>query len=621
MSCPSAATCFASGWPGAIYFTGDSGVTWTSQRNPLSGADETLFSTTCWSPTACVVVGTGGILSTTNGTTWSLESSGTYQYLLGVSCSSSNSCVAVGTNGTTLTRNAGVWTSHPSGTKQHLFGLSCPTVLTCYAVGVAGTVIVTTNKGVTWSPVHSGTTRDLFGISCSGAARCLAVGSVGTALLTLDGSTWTARPAPTVNVLSGVAFTDPGHALVGGNGGTILEDAAVPLACDSTSLSPGVASPQAVGVTVTFTAVSTGCSSPEYKFFLQAPGGAWIAKTTYGGPTWDLNTSGLAAGVYGVGVWARQSGSSAGYESYFLATYTLTVTRCTATSLTPSATPPQSPGTPVTFNATAVGCPSPQFRFLVLAPGGSWTVKRDYGSGAWAWDTTGLAPGIYQVGVWARQPGSPSSYDAYGITTFTLGSGNCISAGMTPNLSPPQVPGATVDFTATSNACTSPQYQFRLLPPGGAWTVKRPFGPSATWSWKTTGYAQGTYQYGVWVKQAGSSTAYDAYFVGTFQLAAPSANCTSASISAMPASPQNAGALITFTASSTGCGTAPRYEFWEQAPGGLWRVVRPYGPTTTVAWDTTTAGRHLYRFGVWVKDAGSPNGYDSYAQTSFQTSG
>jgi hypothetical protein len=313
-------------------------------------------------------------------------------------------------------------------------------------------------------------------------------------------------------------------------------------------------------------------------------------------------------------------GSANAYDSYFLATYTLTVDRCTGVALTPSAAPPQTPGPSITFTASASGCSGAQFKFLTLAPGGSWTMQRDYGASSWAWNTTGLAAGTYQIGVWARQPGSTTAYDTYGITTFTLGSASCVSAGMTPNLSTPQTPGASVVFTATSNGCAGPQYEFWLLPPGGAWKATQPFGAQTTWTWNTAGLAPGTYQVGVWAKHTGSAASYDAYFIGTFQLAVPSTSCTSAGLSASPASPQNAGVVIQLTATSTGC-SSPRYEFWEQAPGGAWTIVQPYGAMTTFTWDSTTAGRGLYRFGVWVLQTGSSGSYDSYSLTSFVNSG
>jgi outer membrane protein assembly factor BamB len=385
--------------------------------------------------------------------------------------------------------------------------------------------------------------------------------------------------------------------------------------CTSASMSPGVASPQAPGATVTFTASSTTCTTPEYKFFLQPPGGSWTAQTGFGANTWAWNTTGLANGVYGVGVWARLTGSGSSYEAYWLGTYTLSVLTCTAATMSTATAPPQPPGTSITFTAAATRCPGAQFRFWMLPPGGSWTMQRDYGVNSWTWDTTGLAAGTYQLGAWARQPGSTSSYDAFGFTTFRLGTGTCNSAGLTPSLATPQAPGATVVFTGTSNSCTSPLYQFWLLPPGGSWTVKQAYSATTTWSWNTSGMPLGTYQVGVWAKASASSASYDAYFIGTYQL--DIGFCTSASISAAPASPQAPGTAVTFTASSTGC-TSPTYEFWILPPSATtWAVARTYTSGTTFAWSTTGLAPGPYRVGVWARQTGSSNSYDSYAILTF----
>ncbi len=384
--------------------------------------------------------------------------------------------------------------------------------------------------------------------------------------------------------------------------------------CTSASMSPDVASPQAPGATVTFTATSTGCSTPEYKFFLQPPGGSWTAQTGFGGATWPWNTTNLPDGVYGVGVWVRQTGSPASYEAYWLGTYTLSVQTCTAATVSTATASPASPGTSVTFNAAATRCPGAQFQFWLQPHGGSWTVQRTYGVNTWTWNTTGLPAGTYEIGVWVRQAGSTSSYDAYGFTTFVVGSGNCTSAGLSPDLATPQAPGATVTFTATSNSCPSPLYRFWLLPPGGSWTIEQVYSAGTTWSWNTTGWALGTYQVGVWAAAGVTGDIYDAYFIGTYQLDV--GPCTAAGISAGPASPQTAGTMITFTASSTGC-TSPSYEFWELPPPGTsWQTKRPYAAGTTYLFDSTgTSGP--YRFGVWARQAGSTSAYDSYAIVTF----
>jgi len=388
-----------------------------------------------------------------------------------------------------------------------------------------------------------------------------------------------------------------------------------PITCTSASMSPGTVSPQAPGATVTFTATATTCTTPQFKFFLQPPGGSWTAQTAFGANIWAWNTTGLTPGVYGVGVWARQTGSGAAYEAYWIGTYTLSIVTCNAATLSTATASPQAPGAMITFNATATRCPGAQFRFWMIPHGGVWTMQRDYGVASWLWNTTGLAPGVYELGVWARQPGSTSAYDAYGFTTFAIGAGSCISAGLSPNMATPQAPGVTVIFTATSNSCTSPLYQFWLLRPGYGWQARQLYSPTATWSWDTNTWPLGTYQVGVWAKASASSASYDTFFIGTFQL--DISPCTSANISASPASPQAPGPTITFTATSTDC-AAPRYEFWRlPPPGSSWSVVQGYGVPATLTWNTTGAAPGPYQIGVWARQNGSANSYDSYAILTF----
>ena len=383
--------------------------------------------------------------------------------------------------------------------------------------------------------------------------------------------------------------------------------------CTSAGLSPDPASPQTPDATVTFTATSTGCTTPQYEFFVQPPGGAWTAKSAYGAATFAWNTTGLAPGIYGVGVWVRSLGSTARHESYWLGTYTLTLPQCTAAGLSTVAVSPQAPGALVAWSGAAAGCTRAEYKYWRLVAG-KWTMQQDYSTSPWSWNTTGLAAGIYQVGVWARQKGSTKAYEAYGFDTFALRTGACTSADLSSNIAAPQTPGASITFTATSNSCTTPTYEFWVQALNGKWSIKRGWG-AATWTWNTSGYAPGTYQVGVWVKQAGSKAAHDAYYIGSYQLNV--ANCTSASISAAPASPQVPGTAITFTGTSTAC-SAPTYEFWILQPNATaWTIAKPYSTGTTFAWNTTGLAPGLYQLEVWARQTGSTRGNDSYAIITF----
>lgn len=426
----------------------------------------------------------------------------------------------------------------------------------------------------------------------------------------------TGAPVTTASVGGTTHFATPAT----GNGFVYVPaqgeiDAFALTGCASADMSPDLLEPRVAGTTITFTATSTGCSgTPEYKFFLQAPGGPWNAYTSFGGATWAWPTTGFGPGVYGVGVWVRATGSASQYESYWVGTYTLTGTFCTSATPSTVTTPPAAPGTTVTWTGNATGCGTPSYRFFLLSPGSStWVMKQAYSTSPWVWDTTGLPAGTYQIGVWARDSFSARPYDSYGYATFRLGSGNCTSAGLGTSAGSPQPPGMAITVTGTSNSCSSPLYQFLLLPPGGTWTVTQSFGAGATWNWNTP-TTPGYYQLGVWVKEAASSAKYDAYAIIVFQVVP--VTCTSATIAGAPASPQTQGTSITFTATSTGCGT-PRYEFWELVPPSTtWSIVQPYGSGNTWTWDST--GAHgPYRFGVWARQNGSTNSYDTYGQTTF----
>ena len=289
--------------------------------------------------------------------------------------------------------------------------------------------------------------------------------------------------------------------------------------CTSAGLAPSVGPPQSPGAVITLTASSTGCASPQYQFWVLPPGGSWTVGQAYGaGTTWQLDTSRYGAGMYQVGVWTRAAGSPNSYDAFFVSSYPITTSvGCVVAALNANASPPQPVGTSVTFTPQQTTC-GKQYKFWLLPPGGSWSVVQAYGAGStWAWNTASWRAGVYEVGVWEGAASSPSSYESYAITTFTLGVSTCISAAMTPNPPPPQVAGTMITFSASSMRCASPQYEFWLLTVSGGWTIQQTYG-AGTWSWNTSGLRPGTYQVGVWARQVGSTASYDAYYIGTYKI-------------------------------------------------------------------------------------------------------
>ena len=93
----------------------------------------------------------------------------------------------------------------------------------------------------------------------------------------------------------------------------------------SATLSPRTGS-AAVGATITFTAASTGLSSPVYQFWLLDTHGTWRIVQPFGaGNTWRWSTAGLPKGTYTIHVWANQQGSDySRWQSYGSSTFKLT---------------------------------------------------------------------------------------------------------------------------------------------------------------------------------------------------------------------------------------------------------------------------------------------------------
>jgi hypothetical protein len=142
----------------------------------------------------------------------------------------------------------------------------------------------------------------------------------------------------------------------------------------------------------------------------------------WGSDTLAWDTTGLAAGSYKIGLWARTTGSTGAIQASSEQTFTLSgaAVTCTSASFTALPATPQAPGTNVTLTASAPGCSPGEFKWWILPPGGGWSVLRDWGSDTLAWDTTGLAAGSYKIGLWARTTGSTGAIQASSEQTFTL---------------------------------------------------------------------------------------------------------------------------------------------------------------------------------------------------------
>ncbi len=287
--------------------------------------------------------------------------------------------------------------------------------------------------------------------------------------------------------------------------------------CTSASISPPTATLPA-GSTINLTGSSRGpCPIPQYEFWVQLLQGTWVLKQPWGASAFAWDTTGLGPGKYTVHVWVRQQGSlSPSWEAY--GTSTITLTACTSAALMP-ANPSAAAGAVVSLMASSGGCLSPQYEFWVQYLDGSWHMKQSFGTNAFNWDTSGLAPGKYLVHVWANNTGDPqTAWEAYGSDTVTLT--GCTSAALSADHTSPQPAGTNVTFTASSSGCTAtPVYEFWLQYPNGTWVMKQLFSVGTTWLWNTTSLPKGTYNVHVWANNQGADTStYETFGTATFTL-------------------------------------------------------------------------------------------------------
>jgi hypothetical protein len=313
-----------------------------------------------------------------------------------------------------------------------------------------------------------------------------------------------------------------------------------------------------------------------------------------------------------------------------------------ALTLTASQSSPQKVGAAVTFTAEAAGGSGRyEYRFWIRPPGAaSYTAVGDTSTGYsadadWTWNTSGIAiRGTYTVMVYARNAGSTANRELYRAVTFAVVSETPV-AGLTlaPEVNSPQVAGAAVKFTAQATGGEEPydyEYRFFLRAPGS--TAYTAVGDTATgystdadWTWHTGGLAtHGVYTVMVYARNEGSTANYEKVRAISFTvLAEPPASAVT--LAPDPASPQQFGASVKFTAQAAG-GEEPydyEYRFYLRAPGSTTYV--PVGDdgvdySTDRDWTWNTGGIDtygIYTVMVYARNAGSQANREAYRTVSY----
>jgi hypothetical protein len=189
--------------------------------------------------------------------------------------------------------------------------------------------------------------------------------------------------------------------------------------CSIARLSTDKASPQGTGSSIILTGSSTCPGTPEYRFWIKAPGGRWTMTQDYSpSATFNWTTTG-AAGVYGLEVDVRDQGATAAYEK--VSNLTFTLLGCTAATLSTDKPSPQNTGTPIVLTGSASCLGTPEYRFWVKPPGGSWTIVQSYSTtNTFNWNTSGKSAGTYDLEVDVRNQAATDTYETVTNRTFTL---------------------------------------------------------------------------------------------------------------------------------------------------------------------------------------------------------
>jgi hypothetical protein len=186
------------------------------------------------------------------------------------------------------------------------------------------------------------------------------------------------------------------------------------------ALTPSLSLPRPTGTPITWTASASGSPAPlQYRFWRYSAATGWVIVQDYSTANtymWTPST----AGQYDIAVWVKSAGSGNAYEAtldtgFFTITSTVNIS-----ALTPSPTPPQSAGTPITWTAMANGNPAPlQYRFWRYSAGTGWVIVQDYSTtNTFTWLTTA---GTWDIAVWVKTAGSGNAFDGVLDTgTFTI---------------------------------------------------------------------------------------------------------------------------------------------------------------------------------------------------------
>jgi hypothetical protein len=383
-----------------------------------------------------------------------------------------------------------------------------------------------------------------------------------------------------------------------------------------TVVSFGSGAPALVGGSSTWTAVATGGNGPLQYQFWKTRAGAWTLAQDYSfSNTYTWTPTAADLGPNSLQVWVRNAGSAAPYDAYRGATFEVRQpdpVRFTGVTTNAPASGPT--GQRLSWTAQATGGIEPLvYQFWRRDPDG-WRLVRDYStSPTYAWIPGASDVGEHVLQVWARPASSTASYEAWIGFAFALTSALPVTiTSLSPTTPPPLRAGVQIGWQAIAQGGVAPlQYQFWRFDADG-WHMVQDYGSSPSYYWTPGLQGIGSHALQVWVRSAGSTTAYDAWRGVTFEVAEPA--ITIGQFSSIGSFPLVPGRRAVWTVSASGGIYPLEYQFWRQDPGG-WTLVKDYSTASTYEWTPEIGDVGPHALQVWIRNAGSKKTYDAWAGT------
>jgi cytochrome c peroxidase len=322
---------------------------------------------------------------------------------------------------------------------------------------------------------------------------------------------WTWTPAQAGNYDIFVEARNAGSTVSRNAYAAIYSYQVLTAAATAVTVAPSLASPQAPGTAISFTATGQGGTGPyEYRFYLNSGSGYALTRDYNSNPTWTWTPA--AAGSYDIFVEVRAAGTQVLRDAYVVinAYQVQSAIPASALLVTPSVAAPQPTGTPIVFSAAGQGGTGPyEYRFW-LNSGSGFLLQQAYGAAnSWAW--TPSAAGNYDIFVEVRTAGSTALREAWAaLYSYHIDTPAPASAvTIAPGLASPQPSGTPITFTANGQGGSGP-YEYRFyLNSGSGYVLQRDYNPSNSWTW--TPSAAGNYDVFVEVRTVGSSLQREAY--------------------------------------------------------------------------------------------------------------